>query len=53
MHPEQHRRQEEELKDRLKRLTDEIRLRDVKRNDIEWELHRIAEMMRRKKVHPD
>ena len=53
MNPEQNRSQEQELKDIVKRLKDEIRLRDVKLNDIEWELHLIAEIMRRKKLHPD
>ena len=53
MHPEQDRRTEEELKDTLRRINNEIRLRDVKLNDIEWQLRLIAEIMRRKKLHPD
>ena len=53
MHPEQDRRPEEELKDRLRRLKDEIQLRDVKLANIEWQLRLIAEMMKRKKLYPD
>jgi hypothetical protein len=53
MHPEQDRYTEEELKDMLKRIKDEIRLRDVKLNDIEWQLRLIAEIMRRRRLHPD
>ena len=49
MHPEQDRRPEEELKDRLRGLKNEIQLRDVKLTNIEWQLRLIAEIMRRKK----
>ena len=53
MHPEQNRRQEEELKDILRRLKEEIRLRDVALTNIESQLRLIAEIMRRKKIHPE
>ena len=53
MHPEQNRRPEEELKDILRQIKNEIRLRDVKLNDIEGQLRLIAEIIRRKKLHPD
>jgi hypothetical protein len=53
MNPEQERRPEDELKDRLRRLKDEIRLRDVELTNIEWQLRLIAEIMRRRKLDPD
>jgi hypothetical protein len=53
MNPEQNRRPEDELKDRLRRLKDEIRLRDVELTNIEWQLRLIAEIMRGRKLYPD
>ena len=53
MNPEQDRRPEEELKDILRQLKDEIRLRDVKLTNIEWELRLIAEIIRRKELYPE
>ena len=38
MNPEQDRHSEEELKDILRQIKDEIRLRDVKLTNIEWQL---------------
>jgi hypothetical protein len=51
MNPEQDRRPEEELKDILRQLKDEIRLRDVKLTNIEWQLRLIAEIIRRRKCN--
>ena len=53
MHPEQNRHQEEELKDTLRRLKDEIRLRDVELTNIESQLRLIADIMRRRTLHQD
>ena len=53
MNPEQDRHSEEELKDILRQIKDEIRLRDVKLTNIEWQLRLIAEIIRRKKLRPD
>ena len=48
MNPEQDRPQEEELKDILRRLKDEIRLRDVELTNIESQLRLIAVITRRR-----
>ena len=44
MNPEQDRHSEEELKDIMRQIKDEIRLRDVKLTNIEWQLRLIAEI---------
>ena len=53
MNPEQDRHSEEELKDILRQIKDEIRLRDVKLTNIAWQLRLIAEIIRRKKLSPE